>query len=448
MALAELSRALVFGINPSLDGVTALCAELGNPQDAFAAVQITGTNGKSSTARITAALLRGEGIATGLYTSPELERYPERIEIDGEVVSDEDFALAVGEAVAVAHALRGPDAVGTATGFTEFELLTAAALWLFRERGVQIAVLEVGMGGRWDATSVVSPSVAAITGVGLDHTAILGDTIEAIAAEKAAIIRPTLVPVLGPGTVRAEQVFLSRALAVGVLARAVRPEGEPSPVAEALTVRYALTERPAAPGGMSVVDVCGIRADYSGLAVSAPSYQAGNIATAVAIAEAALGRPLDVLAARTALSTLTFPGRFELMRTGPPVIVDGSHNPQAAAVLAAAVREAFPSERPTLLLGVLADKDARGIVQALAPSVGRIAVAQPESPRALPVADLACIVEEVTGLAPCAAYNTIAEALIALLPDSTDGLLVAGSLTTAGQARGLIREMSSRMPRP
>ena len=169
--------------------MTALCSALGNPQDAFESVQITGTNGKSSTARVTAALLQAEEVATGLYTSPELERYPERIEIGGEVVSDGDFALALGAALAAARALRGDDAVGTEGGFTEFELLTAAALWLFRERGVEVAVLEVGLGGRWDATSVVSPSVAAITGVGLDHTAILGDTLEAIAAEKAAIIR-------------------------------------------------------------------------------------------------------------------------------------------------------------------------------------------------------------------------------------------------------------------
>ena len=440
-ALAELSRALAFGINPSLDGITALCAALGNPQNAFASVQITGTNGKSSTARITAALLRAEGIATGLYTSPELERYPERIEIGGKVVSDDDFALALGAALAAARALRGDDAVGTATGFTEFELLTAAALWIFRERCVSVAVLEVGMGGRWDATSVVSPSVAAITGVGLDHTAILGDTLEAIAAEKAAIIRPSTVPVLGPGTVGVEQVFLERTAALGIPARAVRAEGEPAPVAEALTVRHTLTARPSSPGGTTVVDVRGIHAAYCALAVAAPSYQSANVATAVAIAEAALGHALDAAAAREALSALTFPGRFELVRAAPPVIVDGSHNPQAAAVLATAVRDAFPAEPPTLLLAILADKDARGIVAALAFAVDRIAVTQSDSPRALPVAKLAAIVDEITGASKAAAYSSIAQALVGELPQSPAGLLVTGSLTTAGQARRLLREM-------
>jgi dihydrofolate synthase/folylpolyglutamate synthase len=438
-ALAELSRALVFGINPSLDGVRALCSALGNPQDAFESLQITGTNGKSSTARATAALLSGEGIATGLYTSPELERYPERFEIGGDVVSDDDFALALGAALGAARELRGGDSVGTASGFTEFELLTAAALWLFRERGVEVAVLEVGLGGRWDATSVVSASVAAITGVGLDHTAILGDTLEAIAAEKAAIIRAGTVPVLGPGTAGLERVFLERAEALGAPTRAVRAEGELTPVTEALTVRYALRQRPRVPDGTTVVDVRGIEASYSSLAVSAPGYQAANIATAVAITEAALGRALDADAARTALVALTFPGRFELVRAEPPVIVDGSHNPQAAAVLASAVRDAFPRHRPTLLLGVLADKDARGIVAALVAAVDSIAVTQPESPRAMPSAELAAIVEEISGLQPTAIYDTIAEALDDLLPRSADGLLVTGSLTTAGQARRHLR---------
>jgi dihydrofolate synthase/folylpolyglutamate synthase len=441
-ALVELSRALVFGINPSLDGVTALCAELGNPQNTFASVQIAGTNGKSSTARITAALLHAENISTGLYTSPELERYPERIEIDGAVVSDVDFALALGAALTAARALRGAEAIGTAAGFTEFELLTAAALWLFREREVRIAVLEVGLGGRWDATSVVTPSVAAITGVGLDHTAILGDTLEAIAAEKAAIIRPASAPVLGPGTVGVETVFVARAEAAGTHARAVRPEGAPSPVAEALTIRYALTARPSTPDGTTVVDVRGIHALYSGLAVRAPSYQAANIATAIAVTEGALGRSLDAGAMRSALSGITFPGRFELVRGEPPVIVDGSHNPQAAAVLASAIREAFPVGKPDLLLGVLADKDARDIVAALAPSVGSIAVTQPDSPRALQVADLATIVEEVTGCAPSATYPTIAEAIAGSLPRLDACLVITGSLTTAGQARRLLRETS------
>ncbi len=362
-------------------------------------MQIAGTNGKSSTARITAALLGAEGIAAGLYTSPELERYPERIEIGGAVISDEEFALAVGAALDAARALRGPRRVGTAAGFTEFELLTAAALWLFRERGVEIAVLEVGLGGRWDATSVVSPGVAAITGVGLDHTAILGDTLEAIAAEKAAIIRPASAPVLGPGTAGCGgHVFLERAEEVGAHARAVRQDGERSPVDEALTVRYSLVARPDRPGGTTVVDVRGVHADYPGLAVAAPSYQAGNVATAVAIAEAALGRALDADAARGALSALTFPGRFELVRAAAaghrrrlaqPSGRLGSRGGGSRGLPRRAARCCSSACLPT--------RTPRGIVSALAPVVSDIAVTQPESPRALSAAELAAIVEEVTG---------------------------------------------------
>lgn len=437
--LAQLKRALVFGINPSLDGVTALCETLGRPQDSFASVQVTGTNGKTSTTRMVAALLRGEGHRVGLYTSPELSRYPERIEIDGRVVTDSEFALALQTALDAAHSLRGDDAVGTAAGFTEFELTTAAALWLFRERGAEFAVLEVGMGGRWDATSVVAPSVAAITGVGLDHTAILGDTLEAIAAEKAAIIKRASAPVLGPGTAGLESVFLARAEAAHTHARAVRERGQSTPVDEALTIRYALLGRPSSPDGLTVVDVVGVHAHYPGLAMRGPGYQAANIATGVACAEAALGRALDAERARHALLRLAIPGRFELVLASPPVIVDGAHNPQAAAVLASAIHDAFATSAPMLLLGILADKDARGIIEALAAQVGSIAVTQPNSPRAMPVGELAMLVEEVTGSSP-PVFGTVAEAISALIPCAQEGLVVTGSITTAGQARTILLE--------
>ena len=444
-ALALLSRALTFGVNPTLEGVTALCDELGRPQDSFAAVQVAGTNGKTSAARITAALIASQGVRVGLYTSPELERYPERMEVDGAVVSDADFAAAVHAGASAGERLRGPGSTGTAEGFTEFELLTAGALWLFRERGVEIAVLEVGLGGRWDATSVVAPSVAVITGVGLDHTAILGDTLEAIAAEKAAIIRPASSPVLGPGTEGLERIFLAQAAAAHTHARAVREARAASPVPEALTARFSVVARPASPGGTTAVDVRGVHDSYPGFALVGPSYQAANVATAVAAAEAALGRALDASRAREALATLAIPGRFELVRTAPPVIVDGSHNPQAAAVLADAVREAFPDPalRPAVLLGVLADKDAAGIIEAIAPVAASIAVTQPDSPRALPVGELAAIVADVTGVQP-ATFPTIAQAVASLAGVSAGGpVLVTGSLTTAGQARRLLRDVSA-----
>ena len=441
-AIAALQRALQFGINPSLDGITALANELGRPQDGFVSMQITGTNGKTSTARFAAAFLEAEGLSTALYTSPHLERYNERIEIGGVSVSDADFALALGSTLQAAHVVRPEDPLGTPAGFTEFELLTAAALWLFSERGVDMAVLEVGLGGRWDATSVVDPSVAVITGVGLDHTNILGTTVEAIAAEKAAIIRRASAPVLGPGTDGLDAIFLRRAAELDTHARAVREGLDFSPVAEELTARYRIVERPAAPEGRLVLEVDGVHGRYEGLGFVGPAYQAGNIATAVTAAEAALGRALDGDRARGALAALAIPGRFETISDRPLVIVDGSHNPQAAAVLAGAIREAFPSPRPrpTVLLGIFADKDARGIVEALAPVAGALAATSPDSQRALSAGALSRLVEDVTGSPPAAGvFDTVTEAVRALCAASPGGLIVTGSITTAGEARALLR---------
>jgi len=441
-ALAALQRALSFGINPSLDGITALCDALGRPQDSFVSVQVTGTNGKTSTTRIAAALIEAEGLRTGLFTSPHLEEYAERIEIAGAPVSRADFALALEAALAAAHAVRPDEPLGTPAGFTEFELLTAAALWLFRKRGVEIAVLEVGLGGRWDATSVARSSVAVITGVGLDHTHILGDTIEAIAAEKAAIIRPASAPVLGPGTDGLDSIFLRRADELGTHARAVREGLDFSPVPEELTARFRIVERPSTPAGHVVVEVDGVHGRYDALRLRGPGYQAANVATAVTAAEAALGRALDAARARDALAALAIPGRFELLRANPPAIVDGSHNPEAAAVLAGAIRDAFPDPdaRPTVLLGILADKDAAGIVAALAPVAGAFAATAPDSPRALPARELGALIAAVTGEPPAAGvFATVSEALSALESCSPDGLVVTGSIVTAGQARGVLR---------
>jgi len=442
-AVAALRRALVFGTNPSLEGITALCDELGRPQDTFASIQVTGTNGKTSTARMTHALLRAHGRRVGLYTSPELERINERIEILAGPVGDSDFAGAVLAALGAAERLR-PGGQGQETGFTEFELTTAAALWLFRERGVDTAVLEVGLGGRWDATSVVAPAVSVITGVGLDHTSILGDTLQAIAAEKAAIIKPASAPVLGPGTAGLEAVFLERAEESGTHARAVRPRNAPTPVAEELTVRYDVTARPNSATGCTTLEVRGVHGSYPGLSLAAPSYQAGNVATAIAAAEAALGRALGVDLVQAALGTLTLPGRFELVRRDPLVIVDGSHNPQAADYLAGAIADAWPDPqcRPLVVLGVLADKDAEGIVRALAPVVSDFILTAPLSPRALDAATLGRIVHDVTGR-DGRVVESLDDALEQAMDRSANGVVVTGSLTTAGQARSRLLDGSA-----
>ena len=434
-AIGTLEAALKFGIDPSLEGIRALTDALGRPQNAFASVQVTGTNGKSSTTRLVAALLEAEGLTTAAYTSPHLESYTERIELGGLPVGEHDFALAI---TAVADAAR---LVGGAHAFTEFELLTAAALWLMRERAVDVACLEVGMGGRWDSTSVVDPSVAVITGVGLDHTERLGPTVEAIAADKSQIIKAGASVVLGPGTAPVAGIFLERAAGLGLRPRFVAEHDAASPVDEALTARFAVRRRPDRPGGVLALDVCGIHAEYAGLELAAPAYQAPNVAVAVAAAECALGRALDAGAARGVLARMTFPGRFEVLVADPPLVIDGAHNPQAAGVLADAVRDAWPDDRvrPLCVLGVLTDKDADGIVRALAPVVDGFVVTQPESSRARDAGDLAGIVEYATGSWPEIRPDLADAVAHARTHAGPRGVVITGSLYTAGQARAIVR---------
>jgi dihydrofolate synthase / folylpolyglutamate synthase len=433
-AIAALAGALKFGINPSLDGIRSLAAAMGRPQDSFASVQITGTNGKSSVTRLTAAILAAEGLAAGAYTSPHLESYTERIELGGEPCSEADFALAVSAALSTA------DAAGLESGeVTEFELLTAAALWLFRERDVDFACLEVGMGGRWDATSVVDPAVAVICGVGLDHTERLGSTEPEIASDKARIIKPGASVVLGPRTASTSAVFLERAAVFGLHPRFVAQGAQPSPVDEALTVRFDVRARPTEPGGRLVVDVKGVHGRYDGLELAAPSYQASNVATALAAAECALGRALRPECLRPALASMSFPGRFEVVCDRPPIVLDGAHNPQAAEVLAEAVREAWgASPRPWCVLGVLTDKDAEGIIAALSGEVAGFVVTQPDSPRALPAATLAAMVARHGGPPP-EVHSDLGGALAAARElAGKAGVIVTGSLYTVGQARALL----------
>ncbi len=442
-ALAALQRALSFGMNPSLDGITALCEALGRPQDRFAVVQVTGTNGKTSTTRLTAALLRGEGMRVGLFTSPHLERYNERIEIDGAPVSDADFALALEATLAGGRrAAARPSVPGTPAGFTEFELLTAAALWLFRERGVEIAVLEVGLGGRWDATSVVNPSVAVITGVGLDHTAILGDTLEAIAAEKAAIIRPASAPVLGPGTDGLDSIFLRAADAASTHARAVREDLDFSPVPEELTVRFRVVERPSSPDGHTLVSVDGVHAHYPALALSGPRVpgrqhrdggrrrrggsrpSAARRARSGRAARLDAPRPLRARARRPAghRRWLAQPAGGRDARRGHPRRV-----PRPDRASAASARHPRRQGRARHRRGAGAGRRwyRRHAVGLASRHAGRGAG------RARDRGD--------RGAADALCSRAVAEALDVLLATAHDGLVVTGSITTAGEARALLR---------
>lgn len=452
-ALEQLHSALRFGICPMLETVEDMLAELGDPDLRYDCVQIAGTNGKTSTSRFTAAILAGEGLSVALYTSPELVSYTERMEIGGHPVSEAAFAHGI---AAAAEAGRRVNASRAAAGerpydVTEFDTLTVAAAVVFAEAGVDVAVLECGMGGRWDATSAMkSIRSVAVTGIGLDHMRILGDTLEAIAGEKAAIIKPGRACVLGVGCATptsVEDVFLEQCRAAGVTPTLVRAldrvdvAGEMHPGiarehAGLPQASFGVTKRPHRLGAPLELSVNTPRSLYAELACLKPDYQAANVACAVALAEAHLGRALAQDALFESLVTCPTPGRFQLLRPEPPVLIDACHNPQSVEAFLAAVAAVEPdvARRPHLLCAVLADKDVAGIVRLLAPAFPSVCVTQTASPRALAVHELAGLFREA-GATVTAEYPDVASATSALCGES---YVACGSITLAGEVAGLL----------
>ncbi|MFR3998888.1 MAG: bifunctional folylpolyglutamate synthase/dihydrofolate synthase [Atopobiaceae bacterium] len=452
-ALEQLHSALRFGICPMLETVEDMLAELGDPDLRYDCVQIAGTNGKTSTSRFTAAILAGEGLSVALYTSPELVSYTERMEVGGHPVSEAAFAHGI---AAAAEAGRRVNASRAAAGerpydITEFDTLTVAAAVVFAEAGVDVAVLECGMGGRWDATSAMkSIRSVAVTGIGLDHTRILGDTLEAIAGEKAAIIKPGRACVLGVGCATptsVEDVFLEQCHAAGVTPTLVRAldrvdvAGEMHPGiarehAGLPQASFGVTKRPHRLGAPLELSVNTPRSLYAELACLKPDYQAANVACAVALAEAHLGRALAQDALFESLVTCPTPGRFQLLRPEPPVLIDACHNPQSVEAFLSAVAAVEPdvARRPHLLCAVLADKDVAGIVRLLAPAFPSVCVTQTASPRALAVHELAGLFREA-GATVTAEYQDVASATSALCGES---YVACGSITLAGEVAGLL----------
>ena len=452
-ALGIVRGALRFGIEPLLETVEDMLAELGDPDLAFECVQVAGTNGKTSTTRFTAAILAGEGLATALYTSPELVSYTERMEVGGHPVSEEAFAHGVSAAHVAGERVnaRRREQGLRPYDVTEFDTLTVAAMVVFAEAGVDVVVLECGLGGRWDATSAAkSIRAVAVTGIGLDHTRILGDTLEAIADEKAAIIKPGRACVLGVGTATPdsmEDVLLGQARAAGVEPVLLRPEdpadaagemhpGTPREHAGLPRASYRIVRHPTRIGGPLELTVVTPRATYAELAALKPAYQAANIACAVALSEAYLGRALDAEALFTSVVRCPTPGRFQLLRPEPPVLIDACHNPQSVAAFLTAIDAVVPNrdERPVLLAAVLADKDVEGIVALLADAFPRVAVTQTSSPRALPADELAARFAEA-GSEVVGTYPSVEAAASALCGES---YVACGSITLAGELAGLL----------
>lgn len=419
---------------PLLETVVDMLDELERPDEHFDCIQVAGTNGKTSTTRFTAAILRGEGLHTALYTSPQLVRYEERMEVDGTVVSAEQFAHGVSVA---AEAGRRVNARRAAMGepsytITPFDLLTVAAMVVFAEARIDVAVLEVGLGGRWDATSATDPVAVAITGIGLDHTRILGDTLAQIAGEKAAVIKPGRFVVLGEGTHEpsVQRVIEDRCAACGV-----------SPWIAA----HEVLREPDRIGG--TVSFCTVtaRAEYR-VEMHKPAYQPQNAACAIALAEGYVGRALDAVVLGQSLDACPIPGRFDVVRADPLVLVDACHNPQSCENFVAALDEVEPDvcRRPALLIAALSDKDVSGIVDVLVPAFPRVMVTATQSDRALPVLELAKMVrEKLRGLGrdeedALEVFGSVSEALDWCTANDAP-VIAAGTITLAGEVAGLLR---------
>jgi dihydrofolate synthase/folylpolyglutamate synthase len=418
---------------PDLDRIVDLLNLLGDPQRAYPSIHITGTNGKTSTARMIDQLLRETGVRTGRHTSPHLEHVTDRICVDGEPLSPERFAEAYDEVAPYAELVdaRHPDRV------TFFELLTAMSFAAFADAPVDVAVVEVGLGGRWDATNVIEAPVAVVTPISLDHVGILGDTVSEIAAEKAGIIHPGTTVVSAPQPEAAGLVLARRSAEVG--ANIVR-EG----------IDFGVRRRSVAVGGQ-LLDLQGLADRYD--EVFLPLYgehQASNAACALAAVESFLGAsahgPLDSDLVRSAFAAVRSPGRLEVVRRSPTVLIDGAHNPAGAAALAAALDDAFGFDRIVAVVAVLGDKDAAGLLEQLEPTVTELVVTTNGSPRALPAAQLAEVARDVFGadrVRQAARLDDAIELAIAAAesdaPLGGAGVVITGSIVTAGEARHLLR---------
>lgn len=358
----------------NLERMTALCARLGNPQDRLQVVHIAGSKGKGSTAAMTAAILQAAGFRTGLYTSPHLHSFRERIRLDGQLIPQERLVELWQQIRPHAEALNQT---------TAFEIITALAYLYFQQEQVDWAVIEVGLGGRLDATNVVRPRACAITPLSFEHTELLGNTLSLIAAEKAGIIKPGAPVVCGPQQPEAMDVIVRRAVEVGA----------PLATVDAVSGDWHWTVRIATAEGL-LLDISGPDADFRHLQVGlAGLHQAANATVAVALVQE-LRRQAEIVtedAIRSGLMAAYWPGRLERLSRQPLIVVDSAHNRHSAEQIEAAL-SLFPHDRLTLIFGASADKDIKGMLEVLGPHADAIIITRSYHPRAADphvVADLA-----------------------------------------------------------
>ncbi|MDO8645048.1 MAG: folylpolyglutamate synthase/dihydrofolate synthase family protein [Candidatus Planktophila sp.] len=432
---ALLARWPEIRIAPTTARIAALVDILGSPQLTYPTIHIGGTNGKTTTTRMIDALLFAHGLRTGCFTSPHLEVYLERIAINGQPIDPKALIFAYNDIAAYLDLIdsKFPDPISF------FEAITALGFVAFAEHPVDVAVIEVGMGGEWDATNVIDADVSVIMPIGFDHMEYLGHTLHEIASTKAGIIKEGGFIVLAQQEPEAAKELIRKAAEVG--ADVVR-EG----------IEYSLASRAVAVGGQ-LITIKGIQDTYEDIFLPLHGkHQASNAASALVAVEAFFGeQPLDIEAVRAGFAAVTSPGRCEVVHRDPTIILDAAHNPHGAKALAETLANEFNFDEIVAVVGVFADKDATGILQELEPVVDHVIVTQSSSDRAMPSGELEKIasrvfgddrVFEVGGLH--AALDRAVKDALRPLSEDTIGIIVTGSVVTVGEARTYIRKRFSQ----
>ncbi|WP_461186929.1 bifunctional folylpolyglutamate synthase/dihydrofolate synthase [Arthrobacter sp. Z4-13] len=433
-----LGRAPENKMEPRLAPLFRAMDILGEPNKAYPIIHVTGTNGKTSTARMIESVLRAHGLSTGRYTSPHLTKVTERISIDGHPVPDETFVRIWDEIRPYLEMVDSELEADAQPRLTYFECLTILGFAIFADQPVNVAVIEVGLGGITDATNVGDGQVSVITPISLDHTDLLGDTTEDIAHEKAGIIKPGGYLVSAAQPLDAAQVLLEKAKDAGV---PFKFEG----------VEFGVESRTVAVGGQ-MVTIQGIAGRYPDLLVPLHgAHQAQNAAVAVAALEAFFGgdKELGFEVLQEGFAEVTSPGRLEVVRTAPTIVVDAAHNPEGVKVSAAALQEAFTFTRLVPVVGILKEKDAEEILRQLKESFGEVAeefcFTQSNSPRAVPAAELAELAIDLGfGEDNVHIEEKLDDALEWAVEraeandDLSGGVLVTGSITLVAEARILL----------
>jgi dihydrofolate synthase/folylpolyglutamate synthase len=424
-------------IAPTLERISALVDMLGSPQLTYPTIHVGGTNGKTTTSRMIDSLLFEMGLRTGRFTSPHLESYLERICINGQPIDAKELIFSFNDISAYLDLMD--------TKFDNpisfFEAITALAFAAFAEHPIDVGVIEVGMGGEWDATNVVDADVSVIMPIGLDHTEYLGETITEIAATKAGIIKEQGFVVLAQQEPEAAVELLRRAAEVGA---DVAREG----------LEYSIDSRAVAVGGQ-LISVTGLRGHYDEIFLPLHGkHQASNAAAALIAVEAFFGeQDLDIEAVRAGFANVTSPGRCEIIHRDPTIILDAAHNPHGAKAIAETIQSEFTFDDVTGIVALMADKDALGILQALEPVMNQVIVTTNSSPRSMSVVDLEKLASQVFDADRVFAQPNLADAIekaikdsIRPLSDESLAILITGSVVTVGEARSAVRKRYAKAP--